>query len=112
MGSNVPPIKPIRVIDRSAAPPDPPRSSHELRSSPGALRPPDPPRSSHELRSCESFDKARELAQVATLVHSVAVLRVGGDDRVAGVPVLLGLGVQPPHPFGLIANVLEHPGFW
>ena len=47
--------------------------------------------------SGELLDEAFELAQVAALVHTVGVVAVVADDRVAGVPVRLRFGVEPVH---------------
>ena len=50
---------------------------------------------SAENVSVEDVDEALELAEVAALPDAVAVGAVLADDRVAGVPVRAGLGVEP-----------------
>ncbi len=60
--------------------------------------------------SGQGLDEALELAQVAALVDAVAVHAVLADDRVAGVPVRLRLGVEPVDVAGPVPDLLDHPG--
>src|SRR6478752_5477328 len=58
----------------------------------------------------QDVDELLELAEVAALERAIAVGAVLPHDRVAGVPVAAGLGVQPEDVAGLLLDLLDDPG--
>ena len=67
------------------------------------------PVASAPTRSGQIVDERFELAEVPHLEGAVAVLGVFTDDRIAGVPVALWLGVEPVHGSGLLVHRLDDP---